>query len=474
MKKTILLSFVATSLLLASCKENNKNVVGRPQQYTEREIQAEGAKLNKWVDARYDEYLGTHPQTATFLGDKRGYDKWNNITEAALLAERDDYKEQAAWLKDSVDAKALDVQEQITYKLYTGQVNDAIERYEYRNNPYLVNQMFGMQSDIPAFLINMHHIEDPTEAAAYIARVGAMSKLFDDLISRLKTSASAGVVPPRFVLVKVLDASKNISKGFPITADKAAMNEVFADFSEKVLKCDKIPPPAKAAIMLTMTAAMTKDFAPAYERLITYLEKELLPKSTNDAGVWKFKDGAKYYDFCLRTETTTKMTAEEVHQLGLKEVARIQGEMTDIMKKVKFKGDMQAFFQFMRTDSSFYYPETVVGKAAYITKSNQIIDSMTAALPKIFNTFPKAKLLVKQVEPFREKTAGSAFYDAPSPDGKRKGTYYLNTYDMKSQSKYEMEALAYHEGIPGHHMQLAIAQEMTALPKFRQIGRAHV
>ena len=212
------------------------------------------------------------------------------------------------------------------------------------------------------------------------------------------------------------------------------------------------------------------NFVPAYQHLISYIETDLKPKSTVDAGVWKLKDGAKFYSFCLRRETTTEMTAEQIHELGLKEVARIHGEMGEIMKKVGFKGDLQAFFEFMRTDKRFYYPQTPKGKADYVKKATAVIDAMRARLPDLFITMPKAPLVVKQVEPFREATAGSAFYDAPAPDGTRPGTYYLNTYDMKVQSDFEIEALAYHEGIPGHHMQLAIAQEMTSLPKFRRFG----
>ena len=194
-------------------------------------------------------------------------------------------------------------------------------------------------------------------------------------------------------------------------------------------------------------------------------------KATTDDGAWKLPDGNAFYDAALKQTTTTNMTADEIHELGLKEVERIHGEMKEIMKKVNFKNDnLNDFFDFMRDDKQFYYPNTKEGKEAYRLKAVKIIEDMKAQLPKLFVTLPKASIEVKAVEPFREKSAGGAFYEEPALDGSRPGRYYINLYDMTSQANYQMEALAYHEGIPGHHMQIAIAQELTNMPKFRKNG----
>jgi uncharacterized protein (DUF885 family) len=468
----IFFPLAAISLAFSACNTAptaNEGGISRPQHFTERQIQDESKRANDWFDKAYEEFLTTHPQTATYIGDKRNYDRWNDISEAGAKADYDMAKRNLAFMSDSLNGEALDVQTQVSFRLMKRQMQESMEAYEFRNYPYLVNQMFGMQSDIPAFLINMHKIENEKDANSYLTRVESITKLFSDLESRLKMAAADGAVPPNFVLDKVLDASKNIILGAPMQKGKAD-NELFADFKTKVNKCDAIDPAMKKTMILGMEKRIMTNFVPAYQSLIKYLEMDLKPKSTADAGVWKFKNGGKYYEFCLRRETTTDMTAQQIHELGLKEVARIQGEMKEIMKKVQFKGDLKAFFVFMRDDKQFYYPETPAGKQAYVTKATGIIDTMRTRLPQLFVTLPKAKMIVKQVEPFREKTAGSAFYDAPAPDGSRPGTYYLNTYDMKVQSTYEMEALAYHEGIPGHHMQLAIAQEMTTLPKFRRFN----
>ena len=193
-------------------------------------------------------------------------------------------------------------------------------------------------------------------------------------------------------------------------------------------------------------------------------------KAGTEDGVWRFKDGDKFYATRLARITTTDYSAEKIHNLGLSEVARIHDEMKAIMKKVGFKGDLQQFFAFMRDDPQFYYPDTAEGKAAYLAEATRIIDTMKSRLDELFIVKPKADMVVKAVEPFREQSAGKAFYEQPSMDGSRPGIYYANLYRMSGMPKYQMEALAYHEGIPGHHMQIAIAQELENVPKFRKFG----
>jgi len=209
---------------------------------------------------------------------------------------------------------------------------------------------------------------------------------------------------------------------------------------------------------------------PAYEKLIAYTT-QLEKKATEDDGCWKFPDGDEFYNAALERTTTTNLTADEIHEIGLKEVARIQGEMKEIMKKVHFKNDnLQDFFKFMREDKQFYFSNDSAGKKAYMAKAVEIINTMKAQLDKLFVTQPKAPIEVKAVEAFREKSATGAFYEEPALDGSRPGRYYINLYTMQDQPIYQMEALAYHEGIPGHHMQIAIAQELKNMPKFRKNG----
>ena len=198
--------------------------------------------------------------------------------------------------------------------------------------------------------------------------------------------------------------------------------------------------------------------------------KSAEPRATTDDGIWKLPDGGAYYDFLLESFTTTKLTVSEIHDIGLREVARLHGEMRGVMHEVGFERDLPAFFDFMRKDGRFYYPDTPEGQAAWLADATQSIAAIRARLPELFVTLPKAELVVRAVEPFREKSAGKAFYQRPAQDGSRPGVFYANLYRMREMPKYEQEALAFHEGIPGHHLQIAIASEQEALPQFRRSG----
>lgn len=192
-----------------------------------------------------------------------------------------------------------------------------------------------------------------------------------------------------------------------------------------------------------------------------------MQKSDNQRWCPKFPDGEAFYNNALKRTTTTDLTADEIHQIGLDEVERIHEEMRGIMKEVGFDGTLQEFFVHMRNSDDFTYPSTEEGRKRYLDEATAIIDNMRGRLDELFLNKPKADLTVKAVEPFREKSAGKAFYQQPSMDGSRPGIYYANLYDMASMPTYQMEALAYHEGIPGHHMQIAMAQELEGIPSFR-------
>ncbi len=190
--------------------------------------------------------------------------------------------------------------------------------------------------------------------------------------------------------------------------------------------------------------------------------------ATTDAGCWKFPNGAAYYSHALRHTTTTDLNAEQIHDLGLSEVERIHGEMKAIMKKVEFEGDLSQFFEFMRSDPRFYYSNDAQGRQAYLELATGLVDSMRERLSEFFVTLPKAEMVVRAGGPFREQSAGKAFYSIGTPDGSRPGVYYANLYDMAAMPTYQAEALAFHEGIPGHHMQGSIAQELEDMPAFRR------
>ncbi len=240
---------------------------------------------------------------------------------------------------------------------------------------------------------------------------------------------------------------------------------LYADLKKKVNSL-KLSKKDKAKYLREGEEALLQSVGPGYGDMIAFLEKQK-KRATTDDGAWKFPKGAEYYKHQLKMMTTTDLSAEQIHEIGLKNVARIQNEMMEIAKKIKFQGDLQAFYKHMKSDK-FLFPRTNSGKQKYIKKAKSYIGSMEKKLDKIFITKPKAGIVVKPVEEFREKSAGLAFYEAPSTDGSRPGIYYVNTYNMKALPTWEAEALAYHEGIPGHHMQISIAQELNKVPKFRR------
>lgn len=460
MRKNQLIIGASLALLVAACSGQKVEKTT----YTEEEIKAESAKANAYFDARFDAGMDRSPMGLSYLGIKKDYGKWDNITPEQEEKELAISKEELQYAKDSINPDALDKQTQISYELFVTDREDAIKDYKWRNYDYPVNQMFGWHTQIPTFLINIHQVSDSSDAAAYVERLQGVSTFIDQVINSLKRHEEAGVMPPKFVFPRVLEDSKNIIKGAPF--DNGEPSTLLTDITGKVEKLE-IGKEAKKALISDATDALVTSVKPAYEKLIAFLEDQET-RATTDDGCWKFPEGDAYYQNRLKRITTTDLTPEEIHEIGLKEVARIHDEMRKIMAQVKFEGSLQDFFTFMREDKQFYYPNTEEGKEAYLDSATQIINNMRARLDELFITKPKADIEVRRVEAFRENSAGRAFYQVGTPDGSRPGAYYANLANMKNMPKYDMEALAYHEGIPGHHMDRNIAQEMTGIAKFRR------
>ena len=457
-EKILLLVGSLLTVFFSSC--------GSSSPLDESKIISESQKLNQYLDKVFDEYIDRHPEYQTYLGIKKDYGKWDDISPKASDIELEHAKKQLKWLKDSVHVKYLDSQTLLSYHLFKEKLENQINDHKYRLYNYPVNQMSGMQSGTPAFLINMHKISSKEDALNYIERINGIRPLFDQLILNLKERQSAGIIAPNFVYDHVLNDSKNVISGHPFSgADTCA---IFQDFYNKVMNLD-LSSTEKNILLEDGKKALLKNVKPSYKKLIQFVEK-LKDENDEEDGVWRWKNGDSFFDNALQRTTTTKMTADEIHQLGLSEVNRIHNEMNSIKDAVGFSGSLQDFFKELKENDDFYFPQTEKGKQDYISEAENIIEKFKLKLDDLFITKPKADMVVKAVESFREKSAGKAFYQRPAPDGSRPGTYYANTYRMRMMPKYQMEALAYHEGIPGHHMQISIAQELTGLPKFRKYG----
>ncbi|MEX0734233.1 MAG: DUF885 domain-containing protein [Steroidobacteraceae bacterium] len=423
------------------------------------------AAANAFFERALDERLLLEPMQATSLGLRTGYDRWEDASERGdserhALAER-----QLAELK-TIDPATLDDVTRLSWKVFEVSQERRIAHYRWRNHNYLFDKN-GAHVSLPAFLINTHLIETEADALAYLRRLEGIRVLFDQQLARATQAAKQGIAPPRFVYPYVIEDAGNIIKGRPF-GDADVDSPLLADFRGKIAKL-AIDDSRRESLLARAEIALLASVKPAFEAVIAWA-RETEKTATVEDGVWKLPDGAAYYDFLLQNFTTTSLSAAEIHEIGLREVARLYGEMRGIMKLVAFEGDLPAFFEFMRTDGRFYYADTDEGRAAWLAEANKRIDDMRAKLPELFVTLPKAQVVVKTVEPFREKSAGKAFYQRPSLDGSRPGVFYGNLYQMKEMPKYELEALVYHEAIPGHHMQSAIALEEKSLPRFRRLG----
>jgi uncharacterized protein (DUF885 family) len=439
--------------------------------YTPAEIAAESKKANHFFEKCWDETLLRHPVDESFYGIKTHYDQLEDLSDEKATADEKVWERQLADLKKNIKFEGLDAQAQLSYKLFEREAAREAEEFKYRFDIYPVSQMRGVHAQMPTFMINIHKVDDVKDAEAYIARLRAFPKLFDQLLVNLKAREEKGVVVPRFVFPLVLDACHRVIQGKPFDSGPND-SPLLGDFTKKVTALSKADAATRDRLVADTTKALNESVKPAYEKLIAFLEEQA-KRATEDDGVWKFRDGAEFYESALHRTTTTNMSAKEIHETGLTETARIQDEMNKIREKVGFKGDLQAFFKFMREDQKFRLPSNEQGRAKYLAMATDIIETMKKRLDELFVTKPKADIVVKAVESFREKSAGKAFYQQPAPDGTRPGMFYVNLRDMQDNPTYELEALAHHEGIPGHHMQIAIAQELNGIPKFRKFSHAY-
>ena len=431
------------------------------------------ARLNTWFDAKYEEQLQFSPIGLSFQGRKDRNDEIDCLTFACQ-------DEQLAWQKAateemeaSFDYDALSPEDKMSYDLWKYQYDQAAEGAAYRYNGFVFDQMNGIQNFLPTFLISFHSVDTPDDMAAYIKRIGAGAQALREGIEVAQESAGRGVHAPKFAYEGVIDQSKKIITGAPFTEgeDSAILADIKSDI-QSLVDAGSIDEVQGGVFLAEAEEALKGDFLSAYNEVIAFATADMAnsPDSTQPVGAYLQPDGADYYNFRLKTQTTTSMTADEIHELGLAEVARIRGDMEAIKASVGFEGTLNEFFTMLRDskdDERFYYPNTDEGRLAYITDATADIDRIKAELPNYFGILPKADLVVKRVEAFREQDGAAQHYFPGTPDGTRPGIYYAHLSDMTAMPKRELEVIAYHEGIPGHHMQIAIAQELTGVPQFR-------
>jgi len=394
----------------------------------------------------------------------RDYGKWDDFSDAAEERNLRRMLADTARLRAQFASARLSPADAMSMRLFEARTRRRAPLGALRGNVFVFDQMNGAHRIFPASLINLHSIANEQQARDYVARIAGIGPAMDQLIAKSAARAANGVMPPKWVYPKVIS---DIDATLASNADTILSgNAILDDFRAKLAKLD-LANSRKEDLAAAAVAAWKDSASPAYGRLRREMQRQEGLAGPDD-GVWRLPNGTAYYNQLLRTYTTTTLTADQIHALGLSETARIQEEMRGIMRKVGYSGSLSDFFALARTDPRFFH----TSREAYLADTQARLDAVTAALPKWFGALPKDRLTVKAVEPFREKTAGKAFYTAPAPDGSRPGIYYVNLYDLKELPKSELEALAYHEGVPGHHLQQSIQTSLGDLPAFRRFGGA--
>ncbi|MBX2810459.1 MAG: DUF885 domain-containing protein [Myxococcales bacterium] len=422
-----------------------------------------------WLDEQYEIEIQTSPIQMTFLGrdDKKDQlDDWSVYAfDKQLALKAKSVKEMRA----RFNYQNLRPEQQIAYDLWVFQYEIMKAERPFINDAFFFNQMSGLHSFLATFMINFHRVETANDVISYIKRLLQFPRVFDQLLHRATIGATErGIQTPRFALEGTIKQSKAIITGQPFSPGKDS--DLWADIKTEIRKLEKaktIPPQESKVLLQAAEEALLTAVLPSYNKIIAWAKSMLKTAPATATGVVNQPNGTDYYAFRLRQQTTTDKSPEEIHQIGLKEVARIRKEMIGIMKSVGFSGTLPEFFEHIRTAEWNYYPNTDEGRAAYIADAAKAIHQIELNLPDYFGTLPKAKLIVKRVEAFRERDGAAQHYYPATPDGSRPGIYYAHLSDMTAMPKNQLEVIAYHEGIPGHHMQTSIAQELQTVPQFQ-------
>lgn len=415
---------------------------------------ASTSALHKLFDSDWNYQMEQSPTTASTLGDRRWNDRWEDIGLEAIEKRQQHRLDVLAQLK-RIDRQKLSTADQLNYDLFLKELANDIEEYRYRTFLLPLNQRGGIQSsDELAELLRFQTVKDYED---WIARLRAFPKLMEQTIALMREGVKERIIWPKVVLDRV-----------PAQLDKQIVEDPLDSPFFKAFKgfSADVPIAERERLAASAREAIASNILPAFRQLKEFFAKEYLPAAFEKVGAWQLPHGAEYYAFEARKYTTTNMTPQEIHQKGLSEVARIRAAMQAIMDKVGFKGTHREFFQKLRTDPQFYYKTPAELLEAYQAMAKRIDPNLV----KVFKTLPRMPYGVVPIPDKSAPDTTTAYYNRPAGDGSRPGLYYVNLYKPETRPKYEMMALSLHESVPGHHLQIALAQELGEIPKFRRYG----
>lgn len=447
-----------------------------PAVITAEEIAAETARLNAFFDAQFEESLEFSPIQKTFLGRDSDQGLIDDFSIEAQDAQLEWLRAGNAEMHANFDYDKLTPEARSSWDIADYLLAESEASVPYRTNDFTFEQMGAIHGFFPQLLIAFHVVEDGEDMDNYVSRIGGSARAIDQLIVISKENAATGVHPPYFAFESVIDEAQKIITGAPFD-DSEDDSAIWADAKSKIaglLEAETIDQARADELTENVKTALINEWKPAYERLIAWQLEDQPNAAEVASGVGSLPNGLDYYNERLANQTTTALTADEIHEIGLAEVARLRGEMELIKVEFGFEGTLPEFFVYLRDnkdDERLYYPNTDEGRLGYIADATAAIDKIKAQLPNYFGILPKADLEVRRVESFREQAGAAQHYSSGTPDGSRPGIYYAHLLDMSAMPKRELEVIAYHEGLPGHHMQISIAQELEGIPTFRtQVG----
>lgn len=421
--------------------------------------QSKAQRLEALYEQYWEESLKLNPLQATFQGDPRYNDQLPDFGSKQFRDEARAFTER--WLKtiESVGPDGLSGQDLLSYEIFVRDAKNSLEGERFPGWMMPVNQM----GSIPMFAVQMgsgtgaQPFKTVKDYENWLARGNKLPQLIDTSIANMRDGMKAGVVQPRALMVKVVPQLDALIQD---SAEKTMFWGPVANMPKEFSEADR------ARLTAAYRDMIEKQVMPSYRKLRAFINDEYLPATRDTYGIDRLPDGQAWYAYSAKASTTTDLTPAQIHDIGLAEVARIHGEIRKIMAETGFKGSLQDFFQFMRTDKRFEY----ASEEDLLKHYRGLEAKINERVPRLFSLIPKSPFEIRPVEPFRAKSAAGGSYMSPSEDGSRPGIFYVNTYDLPTRKTWDAEDLYLHEAIPGHHFQIALQQELTNLPKFRRFG----
>jgi len=452
----VLVSLFAISLANADYRNEIKVLTDRVQELANSKAGlSDSERFQELIDITYEYTMLNYPEFATFLGDPRGQDRWSDQSEAITRQREKDDKTLLAAL-DNIDREALSATEQVNYDLlYNSQKRD-IEGQQFPGEFMPLNQMSGVQQDI-ARMMTMTQPKNAADYSNMIARLEKVPEVIDQTIAWMRKGMEAGITPPAITL---RDVPQQIRNQLVDEADKSPMLGAFQKFPASVDSLQQESLKKQAA------EAFSEKIAPAFEKLLAFVENEYIPAARDTIAMRDLPNGEAWYAYNVKQRTTTDLTPEQIHEIGLSEVKRIRAEMEDVIKSSGFEGSFEEFLVFLRTDPQFYH-ET---KEGLLREYRDIAKRADPELMKLFGKLPRTPYGVIPVPTYAEKSQTTAYYQSGSVQAGRPGNFFANTYALDTRPRWEMEALTLHEAVPGHHLQLALQDELEDVPWFRRVG----